>query len=58
MLTDWETSVAKFVRVIPKDYKRMLEIFAEVEAQGLSGDEALMAAFEQNKNDLSRVSGN
>ena len=36
----------------------MLEIFAEVEAAGLSGDEALMAAFERNKNDLSRVSGN
>ena len=58
LLTDWEASVAKFVRVIPKDYKRMLEIFAEVEAAGLSGDEALMAAFERNKNDLSRVSGN
>ncbi|MEZ4716369.1 MAG: hypothetical protein R2851_09825 [Caldilineaceae bacterium] len=43
------------MKVIPNDYKRMLEIFAEVEAQGLSGDNALMAAFEMNKNDLTRV---
>jgi glutamate synthase (ferredoxin) len=58
LLKEWPAAVARFVRVIPKDYKRMLEIFAEVEAAGLSGDEALMAAFERNKNDLSRVSGN
>ncbi len=36
----------------------MLEIFERVEADGLSGEEAVMAAFEINKNDLSRVSGN
>ncbi|MEZ4558996.1 MAG: hypothetical protein R2854_21600 [Caldilineaceae bacterium] len=58
LLADWPVAVGKFVKVIPNDYKRMLEIFAEVEAQGLSGDDALMAAFEMNKNDLTRVSGN
>ena len=58
LLADWDNAVSKFVRVIPKDYKRMLAIFAEVEAAGLSGDDALMAAFERNSNDLSRVSGN
>jgi len=58
LLSDWAGSTSKFVRVIPKDYRRMLEIFAEVEAAGLSGDDALMAAFERNKNDTSRVSGN
>ena len=26
--------------------------------QGLTGDEAVMAAFELNKNDVARVSGN
>jgi len=46
------------VRVIPKDYERMLEAFKEVEASGLSGDDAVMAAFELNKNDYTRVSGN
>ncbi len=58
ILADWPGYIAKFVKVIPKDYKRMLEAFALVAAKGLSGDEAAMAAFESNMNDLSRVSGN
>ena len=57
-LIRWEELVPKFVKVMPKDYKRMLEAFARVQAQGLSGEAAVMAAFESNKSDLSRVSGN
>ena len=44
--------------MFPKDFKRMLEAIAQVQAQGLSGEEAVMVAFEQNKNDEARVSGN
>jgi glutamate synthase (ferredoxin) len=44
--------------VVPKDYERMLEAYKEVQASGLSGEEAVMAAFELNKNDRARVSGN
>jgi len=58
ILGDWERMLPKFVKVIPRDYKRMLEAFEEVEALGLSGEQAVMAAFEENKNDLARVSGN
>ncbi|MDH3674605.1 MAG: glutamate synthase-related protein, partial [Anaerolineae bacterium] len=58
ILDDWDNSLAHFVKVLPKDYKRMLDAFARMTEQGLSGDEAVMAAFEQNKNDESRVSGN
>jgi glutamate synthase (ferredoxin) len=58
ILGDWECKIPKFVKVMPKDYKRMLEAFERVKALGLSGEEAVMAAFEQNKNDLARVSGN
>ncbi|RME52825.1 MAG: glutamate synthase subunit alpha, partial [Caldilineae bacterium] len=58
VLANWPEMVSKFVKVYPKDYRRMLEIIAQVEKEGLSGEEALMAAFEQNKNDLARVSGN
>jgi glutamate synthase domain-containing protein 3 len=58
ILADWPAYVARFVKVIPKDYQRMLDTFAEVAAQGLSGDEAVMMAFEMNKNDQARVSGN
>ena len=42
---------------MPKDYKRMLQWLAEMEKAGLSGEEALMAAFEANARDVSRVGG-
>ncbi|MDB5085223.1 MAG: hypothetical protein JWN30_2109, partial [Bacilli bacterium] len=58
ILANWEKMLPKFVRVIPKDYKRMLEAMERVNKLGLSGEEAVMAAFEENKNDESRVSGN
>ncbi|MFC5404988.1 glutamate synthase large subunit [Cohnella soli] len=58
VLEDWPNMLAKFVKIIPKDYKRMLEQIAKVEAKGLSGEKALLAAFEANMRELSRVSGN
>jgi len=59
VLANWSKKYAdKFVKVMPKDYKRMLDAIKKVEDTGLSGDEALMAAFEENKRDLARVSGN
>jgi glutamate synthase (ferredoxin) len=54
----WDEMLPKFVRVIPKDYKRVLLAMNRVKEQGLSGDEAIMAAFEENKRDLARVAGN
>lgn len=54
----WNEMVPKFVKVIPKDYKRVLECLAKVKSQGKSGEEAIMAAFEENARDLSRVGGN
>jgi len=58
VLIRWEELLPKFVKIMPKDYKRVLEAFNRVQAQGLSGDEAVMAAFESNKSDVSRVGGN
>ncbi len=57
ILKNWEEFLPKFVRVIPKDYKRILQTLQKVEAAGLSGDEAQMAAFEANAKDISRVGG-
>ncbi|MEO7299130.1 MAG: glutamate synthase large subunit, partial [Verrucomicrobiota bacterium] len=57
ILQNWEQFVSKFVRVIPKDYKRILQTVKEMEASGLSGEEAMMAAFEVNAKDVSRVGG-
>jgi glutamate synthase (ferredoxin) len=58
ILTFWHETAPKFVKVMPKDYRRMLEALQRAESQGLVGDEAIMAAFEANKNDAARVSGN
>ena len=48
ILDRWDTAAARFVKVLPRDYKRMLEAIRRVEASGLSGEEALQAAFEEN----------
>ncbi len=58
LLALWQETAPKFVKVMPKDYRRVVEALQVAEAKGLVGDEALMAAFEANKNDASRVSGN
>jgi glutamate synthase (ferredoxin) len=48
----------RFVKILPNDYKRMLACIDRAHSQGLTGDEAVMAAFEENARDLSRVGGN
>jgi glutamate synthase (ferredoxin) len=58
ILRRWNEMVPKFVKVMPKDYKRMLNAVRRVRESGISGEEAIMAAFEENKRDLARVSGN
>ena len=58
ILAAWDSFVPRFVKVMPKDYKRMLACLDRAKAQGLTGDEAVMAAFEENARDLSRVGGN
>jgi glutamate synthase (NADPH/NADH) large chain len=58
VLKHWTVLSPKFVRVIPNDYKRMIAAIDRAEASGLTGDEALMAAFEDNANDVARVTGN
>jgi glutamate synthase (ferredoxin) len=57
VLARWEEMTPKFVKVMPKDYKRMLQAIATAEQAGLSGDEALMAAFDANARDLARIDG-
>ena len=58
VLADFHSLLPKFVKVIPHDYKRVLEAIAQAKADGLDGDEAINAAFEANSRDLSRVGGN
>ena len=58
ILNLWDEMVPRFVKVLPKDYKRVLQALERVKSAGLSGDEAIMAAFEANAKDLARVGGN
>ncbi|NUU63528.1 glutamate synthase large subunit [Paenibacillus agri] len=57
VLEQWNDNLPQFVRVIPKDYKRMMQQIRKVEQTGLSGEAALMAAFEANMRELARVGG-
>ncbi len=44
ILDRWHTNVRHFTKVMPKDYKRILEAKARAEAEGTDPDEAIMAA--------------
>jgi glutamate synthase (ferredoxin) len=48
ILADWKNFVPKFVKVMPQDYARVLKSLKKMQSQGLSGDDAIMAAFEEN----------
>jgi len=47
VLESWQQMVPKFVKVMPKDYKRVLQSMKRVQDTGLTGDQAIMAAFEK-----------
>jgi len=57
VLALWEEMAPKFVKVMPKDYKRVLNALKKAEQDGLSGDDALNAAFEANARDVARIGG-
>jgi glutamate synthase (ferredoxin) len=57
VLASWQEMVPKFVKVMPKDYKRVLQAIEKAIAAGLSGDDALTAAFEENARDVARIGG-
>jgi glutamate synthase domain-containing protein 3 len=58
ILEGWQKWVPRFVRVVPHDYRRVLEAQARMREKGLAAEEAEMAAFELNARDVARVGGN
>lgn len=44
VLSDWDNELKDFVKVMPRDYKRVLAAIAEAEQAGVNVDEAIMAA--------------
>jgi glutamate synthase (ferredoxin) len=57
VLANWSAMVPKFVKVMPRDYKRVLQAIQQAIQDGLSGDDALSAAFEANARDIARIGG-
>ena len=57
VLDQWDAMLPKFIKVMPKDYKRVLQAIQNALASGLSGDDALTAAFEENARDVARIGG-
>ena len=56
ILLNWSRAKHQFVKIVPKDYKRMQLSIAAAETTGLFGEEAVLAAFEASKGALARVS--
>ncbi|MEM8902422.1 MAG: glutamate synthase-related protein, partial [Actinomycetota bacterium] len=44
LLADWDSAVGLFVKVMPRDYKRVLDAIARAEQDGADVDEAVMAS--------------
>jgi glutamate synthase (NADPH/NADH) large chain len=44
ILADWDGQLKHFVKVMPRDFKRVLEAKAQAEESGADVDEAIMAA--------------
>ncbi|MBN2576148.1 MAG: glutamate synthase large subunit [Deltaproteobacteria bacterium] len=57
VLVSWSLFRPLFVRVIPHDYRRVLEARNRMLAAGMSREEAEMAAFELNARDAARLFG-
>ena len=57
IVAHWPEMVPKFVKVMPRDYKRVLEALKRVQSSGLTGEQAIMAAFEENVRDVARIGG-
>jgi glutamate synthase (ferredoxin) len=57
VMADLDGFLPRFVKVMPKDYKRVVQALERAQAAGLSGDEALASAFEENAHNVARLGG-
>jgi len=57
ILKAWDKMLPKFIKVMPTDYKRVLAALKKAKADGLTGDDALSRAFQENSTDKARVGG-
>ncbi|MFB5661739.1 glutamate synthase large subunit [Alteribacillus sp. HJP-4] len=58
VLQQWKKIIPSFVKVIPKDYKKMLSSIRKAEKEGLTGSEAILTAFNESQQNKAKVGGN
>ena len=58
ILERWAEHLPRFLRVLPHDFRRVVDAQRKMRESGLSAEDAEMAAFEQNAHDEARVGGN
>jgi glutamate synthase (NADPH/NADH) large chain len=57
ILASWRDWHPLFVRVMPNDFRRVLDAQKQMKAKGMTAEQAEMAAFELNSHDASRLGG-
>jgi glutamate synthase (ferredoxin) len=57
VLFHWDEWRSRIVRVMPRDYARVLDSQRRMREAGLSSEDAEMAAFELNVRDVARAGG-
>ncbi|MBU6145447.1 MAG: glutamate synthase large subunit [Paenibacillaceae bacterium] len=58
ILDNWEEEQFRFLKIIPKDFKRMFDAIEQGKRAGLSTEQAVLVAFEHNMRDKARIGGN
>ncbi|QDI90008.1 glutamate synthase large subunit [Salicibibacter halophilus] len=49
ILADWKVAITQFVKVIPSNYRKMLQAIDALMQEGLSEEEAIMTTFDKSK---------
>jgi glutamate synthase (ferredoxin) len=58
ILIAWDQIVNSIVRVMPNDYRRVLEAEEQMRRRNIDEQELAMAAFEMNSKEIARAAGN
>ena len=58
ILIAWDKTINSIVRVMPNDYRRVLDAEERMKRRNIDGQELAMAAFELNSKEIARAAGN
>jgi glutamate synthase (NADPH) large chain len=57
IILGWDDFVSRIVRVMPNDYRRVLDTQAEIKDADLNAEELAMAVFEINSKAIAQATG-